>query len=173
VPAVISSRLTSLLLAVVTGVGTVSAQTTPPFDTAALAAVIDSAPRIRVRLATGWAGLDSPRLQRDSLHFLVGSTLDRGGRPVALLSPLALGDVREIRIPAGHRTGKGAALGAGIGAGLGLVVAVGAASEPQCLGCPTAGEGFLAVPIVALLGAGVGALIGSASTHWLTVYRSP
>ena len=165
-------RLGLLLLAALARGGTLAAQAIPALDSAALAALIDSTPRIQVRLPTGWATLDGPRLQRDSLQFRHGTTHDRGGRLVALPSPLAFADVSEIRMAAGNGSAKGAAIGAGIGAGLGLLFAIAASSEPDCLGCPSDSEGFMAVPIVAALGAGVGALLGSGATRWGTVYRS-
>ena len=150
-----------------------AAQAVPPPDTAALAALLDSTPRIQVRLPTGWATLDGPRLQRDSLQFRHGTTHDRGGRLVALPSPLAFAAVSEIRVAAGKRTARGAAMGAGIGAVLGLLLVSGLGSEPDCLGCPTEAEARPVIPLLAALGAGVGALIGSGSTGWRTVYRSP
>lgn len=166
-------RLGLLLLAALARGGTLAAQAIPPLDTGALAALIDSTARIQVRLPMGWATLDGPRLQRDSLHFRHGTTHDRGGRLVALPSPLAFADVGELRVAAGNRSAKGAAIGAGIGAGLGLLLAIAAASEPECLGCPTDADFVMAVPILAAMGAGVGALLGSGATRWRTVYRSP
>src|SRR6266446_9799696 len=140
--AVTLGRAGLVVLAGLAGRGPLDAQAAPALDRGALTAFIDSASRIRVRLPMGWANIDEPRLQRDSLQFRRGTTLDRGGRIVPVQPPLALADIAEIRVPAGHASGKGAAWGAGIGAGLGLVLAIGAALEPQCIGCPTNAEGF-------------------------------
>ena len=60
-----------------------------------LAASIDSSPRVRVRLSTGWVMLDHPRIERDSLTFATGTTLDRGGRWITVKPPLPLAAVQN------------------------------------------------------------------------------
>src|SRR2546423_11309201 len=104
-----------------------------------LAASIDSSPRVRVRLSTGWVMLDHPRIERDSLPFATGTTLDRGGRWITVKPPLSLAAVQTIQRASGNRAGKGAVWGGAIGTGIGLLLAVGAASEPQSYGSATGG----------------------------------
>jgi hypothetical protein len=162
-----------MVAGLIPGAGPLAAQAAPAADSVALTVRIQNAARIRARLPTGWATLEAPRLRQDTLHFLRGSAHDRGGRAVSLQPPLALGDIAEIQVPAGGQSKKGAAWGAGIGGALGLILAIAATAESDCLGCPTDAEGFVAVPILAALGAGVGALIGAGSTRWQTVYRAP
>jgi hypothetical protein len=81
-----------------------------------LAAAIDSAPRIRVRVSSGWMVLNHPQVRQDSLTFGTSQGLDRGGRSVALRAPLALAAVQEIQWPSGNRAGKGALWGGAMGA---------------------------------------------------------
>lgn len=138
-----------------------------------LAAAIDSAPRVRVRLSTGWVVLEHPRLQHDSLSFVVGKGLDRGGSWIRVTPPVSLAAVQEIQMVAGNRAGKGAAWGGGIGLGLGLVMAIGAASGPPSYGTPTGSESAVVVLGLGATGALVGALIGRGTTHWVTVYPAP
>jgi hypothetical protein len=130
--------------------------------------------RVQVHLAD-----PKPRLVRGSL---VGAEADsvrllsENGRDTLAFSTAELS---QIDTTAGRRarTGKGALLGAGIGAGAGLALAVAATIE-GCSGfCtdPSVGEIAAVSLIFAGVGAGVGALIGSA-THtdrWVPVSRSP
>src|SRR2546429_9246893 len=80
-----------------------------------LAASIDSSPRVRVRLSTGWVMLDHPRIERDSLTFDTGTTLDRGGRWITVQPPLSLAPDQTIHRASGNRAGTGAGWGRGIG----------------------------------------------------------
>jgi hypothetical protein len=96
--------------------------------------------------------------------------LNRGGSIVRLPPPLPVAQVAEIRTPVGSRTGRGAAIGAGVGASLGLLLFIGASSEGGGFG-PAGGEAALSVLGLSAVGAGVGALIGSAATRWESVYR--
>jgi hypothetical protein len=138
-----------------------------------LAAVIDSAPRVRVRLPSGWFVLEHPRIEQDRLSFAAGRGLDGGGRWINVKPPLSLAVVREIQLAAGNRVGKGAVWGGGVGAVLGFVLAIGAASEPQSYGTPTGSESAQLVVGLGAAGALIGALIGSRSTHWITVSSRP
>jgi hypothetical protein len=138
-----------------------------------LAASIDSAPRLRVRLSTRWVMLDHPRIQRDSLTFATGRTIDRGGRWITVKPPLSLAAVQAIQRASGNRAAKGALWGGAIGTGLGLVLAIGAASEPQSYGSPTGSESAELVIGLGVVGGLVGALIGSRSTRWVTIYSAP
>jgi hypothetical protein len=167
------AHLTLLLLATSVLGRPLGAQAFQPADRQALVASIDSASRVRVRLSTGWATLEEPRVRGDSLQFRRGSTNTQGGRVVPVQGPLALADLLEIRVPAGHRTLRGALWGGAIGAALGLALWVGASSEDsQGLGAPTDNEAFVVVPILTAVGAGVGALLATASPRWRTIYPS-
>lgn len=166
-------RATALVLAVLAGPALLRAQDLPSPGGGWLAARLEAAGHARIRLASGWAAVESPRLHGDSVRFTRGTMSDRGGRPVPLRPPLALGDVLELRVPAGNRAGTGALWGGAIGAGLGFIVALAAASSGPCFACPTAEESFIAVPVLAAVGAGVGALVGLGTTRWRTVYRAP
>ena len=138
-----------------------------------LAASIDSSPRVRVRLSTGWVMLDHPRIERDSLTFATGTTLDRGGRWITVKPPLSLAAVQTIQRASGNRAGKGAVWGGAIGTGIGLLLSIGAASEQQSYGSPTGGESATVVVGLGVVGALIGALIGSGSADWVTVFSTP
>src|SRR5207237_7988473 len=105
-----------------------------------LAALIDSSPRVRVRLSTGWVMLDHPRIERDSLTFVTGTTLDRGGRWITVKPPLSLAAVQMIQRASGNRAGKGAGGGGASGTRIGLVLSIGAAADKKSYASPIGGE---------------------------------
>jgi hypothetical protein len=132
---------------------------------------INASTRVRVRLHEGRQGkLYAPRADSTSLTYDRSEFLDRGGRLVTLPPPLSIRQLTEIQVPRGSHAGSGAKIGAGVGAGLALLAIV------VCHGTicqPSTGEAAVAVVVWALLGTGVGALIGDLSPRWHTVYPAP
>jgi hypothetical protein len=132
---------------------------------------INASTRVRVRLREGRQGnLYAPRADSMSLTYDRGEFLDRGGRLVKLPPPLSIRQLAEIKVAQGSHAGSGARIGAGVGAGLAILAIV------VCQGTlcqPSSGEAAAAVVVWTVAGAGVGALIGSLSPRWHTVYAVP
>jgi hypothetical protein len=129
---------------------------------------INTASRARVRLADAeWHRLAgtgrgmSPDGARVYLH-------DRGA--TGSLTEVALGDVRELQVAGGSNAGKGAFIGGAIGLGLGIVAVIALSGDEWIT--PSGGQAIAGMFLNTAAGAGLGALIGSASTHWRTVYRA-
>jgi hypothetical protein len=79
--------------------------------------------------------------------------------------------ITQIQVPHGSHALLGGKLGAGVGCGLSLLAI--AVTSGDGWTSPTAEEAGRAIVALTLIGAGVGALIGSASPRWRTVYDSP
>lgn len=130
---------------------------------------INAATRVRVRLVTGNRGtLYAPRADSAVLAFDRSAFFNSGGSVVVLPPPLAIARVAQIDVPDGSHAGHGAKIGAGIGAGVALL-AVAACSGSIC--GVTAGEAVGAVAVWSVIGAGLGAVFGSGSPRWRTIYR--
>jgi len=88
---------------------------------------------------------------------------------------LAARSVSKLQVSRGRKShaGKGAKIGGGVGAGLGIILSAAAAADDDCFGCPEVGvdTAILVAALFGATGAGIGALIGSAShsEHWATV----
>ncbi len=113
-------------------------------------------------------------------RYLVGPHLSGGTftyaamEPADSLAPLSLNGVDRIQVR-GSATGTGAAIGAGIGLVGGLAAGIGLTSSlcNDGLGCRNAGGGTAFIALASTLGGALlGALIGSGSKKWVTIYRS-
>jgi hypothetical protein len=127
---------------------------------------INAASRARVRLGDeGWHRLAGTGrgMSADG-----GRVYVRDGSSDSSLTEVALGDVRELQVARGSNAGKGAFIGGGIGLALGIAAVIAASSDDWTT--PTPGEGVVGMLVFTAAGAGIGALAGSASTHWQTVY---
>jgi hypothetical protein len=131
---------------------------------------INAASRLRVHLRTGsWASLHGAKADSSSFSYRHGEFLNSGGTWVNLPSPLLLKQVDQIQVARGSHAGSGAKIGGGIMAGLTLLAIVG------CEGSicePSSGEALAALVGWTALGSGLGALIGSGSPRWETVYSA-
>ena len=129
---------------------------------------INTASRARVRLGTeGWhrlAGTGSG-MSADG-----GRVYVREGSGGSSLTEVALGDVRELQVARGSNAGKGAFIGGGIGLGLSIVAVIALSGDEWTT--PSAGQAVAGMLLNTAAGAGIGALIGSASTRWRTVYQA-
>jgi len=137
-----------------------------------IAAELSAASKARVRLRNGtWITLDGPKAESSNITYRYGEFLNRGGTRVAIPGPLRVDQLSHIQISRGSHAAKGAKLGGGIGAGLGVVLfAVAAVDDP---GYFSTGESIQGTITLALFGAALGALIGSGSPRWQTVYTVP
>jgi hypothetical protein len=127
---------------------------------------INAASRARVRLGDeGWHRLAGTGrgMSVDS-----GRVYVRDGRSDSSLTEVALGDVRELQVARGSNAGKGAFIGGGIGLALGIVAVIALSGDDWTT--PTAGQAVAGMLVNTAAGAGIGALVGSASTRWRTVY---
>ncbi|HET7423821.1 MAG TPA: hypothetical protein VFJ92_09675, partial [Gemmatimonadales bacterium] len=128
---------------------------------------INTATHARVRLAEpGWHRLaGTGRASSDSTLVYV-----RGPSASPSLTEVSLREVRELQVARGSNAGKGAFIGGGIGLGLAIVAVLAASSDEWTT--PSGGQAVAAMLLNTAAGAGIGALIGSASKHWQTVYRA-
>jgi len=131
---------------------------------------INASSKARVRLIEGpRATLYSPKADSTSLGFKRGEFVNHAGSVVQLPQPLGVAQVAEIQVAKGSNAGKGAKIGGGIGAALALLAVAAMSGDPYV--SPTTGQAVTGVVAWTLIGGGVGALIGSASTRWKPVYR--
>jgi hypothetical protein len=131
---------------------------------------INASSKARVRLLEGpRATLYSPKADSTSLGFKRGEFVNHAGSVVQLSQPLGVAQVAEIQVAKGSNAGKGAKIGGGIGAALALLAIAVTSGDPYV--SPSTGQAVGAVVVWTFIGAGVGALIGSASTRWKPVYR--
>lgn len=127
---------------------------------------INAASRARVRLGDeGWHRLAGTGrgMSADG-----GRVYVRDGSADSSLTEVALGDVRELQVARGSNAGKGAFIGGGIGLALGIAAVIVASTDDWTT--PSAGQAVAGMLVNTAAGAGVGALVGSASTRWRTVY---
>lgn len=127
---------------------------------------INAASRARVRLSdAGWH-----RLAESGQAASADGTLVyvRDGSADSSLREVSLGEVRELQVARGSNAGKGATIGGGIGLALGIAAVIAASSDDWTT--PTGGQAIVGMLLFTATGAGIGALAGSASTHWHTVY---
>jgi hypothetical protein len=145
-----------------------TAQTLPP----EAMQQVNTASRIRVRLASGERGaLYAPAIDSASLSYTGSRLLGLGGSLAQLPPPLPVSQITQIQVPHGSHALLGGKVGAGVGCGLSLLAI--AVTSGDGWTSPTAGEAGRAIVALTLIGAGVGALIGSASPRWRTVYDAP
>lgn len=131
---------------------------------------INAATRARVRLVAGdRAILYGPRVDSVSLVYERSQFPRRGGKWVHLPPPLPIAQVTEIQVVRGSHAGSGAKIGAGIGAGLVFFLFLAANTD----GFFSAGDVLAGTLIAGVGGAALGALLGSASPRWGTVYPTP
>ena len=127
---------------------------------------INAASRARVRLGDeGWHRLAGTGrgMSADGGRLYV-----RDGKADSSLTEVALGDVRELQVARGSNAGKGAFIGGAIGLGLSIVAVIALSGDDWAT--PSAGQAVAGMLVNTAAGAGIGALVGSASTHWRTVY---
>jgi hypothetical protein len=129
---------------------------------------INTAAHARVRLADAeWHRLAGTGSGMSSDHAQV---YVRAGRADSPVTEVSLRDVRELQVARGSNAGKGAFIGGALGLGLGIVAVIGASGDDWTT--PTPGQAVTAMLVSTIAGAGIGALVGSASTHWRTVYEA-
>jgi hypothetical protein len=89
---------------------------------------------------------------------------------------IPLDRVRQLEISVGHQSnaGKGARIGLGVGAVTGLALGFGCASSDTLFQC-SGGEVVESTVVFGLIGAGVGGLVGlaSSSERWVKVAPVP
>lgn len=94
-----------------------------------------------------------------------------GGRIGAPVDPIPLEAIERVQVRRSN-AGRGSLIGLGIGTALGLFY-VASTSGDEWFGPSDTGEGILMVGSMAASGAAWGALIGSLSKGWRTVYERP
>jgi hypothetical protein len=133
---------------------------------------ISAASKLRVQLGgRDWRTLHAPTVDSVSLS----SRTDRfsGGASHHLSREVSVGlaEVTQIQIARGSHAGSGAKIGGAVGLGLSLLAV--AVTSGDAWVSPTTGQAVGAVVGWTAIGAGVGALIGSTSPRWITVYLRP
>jgi hypothetical protein len=132
---------------------------------------VSAASKIRVRLVRGgWGTLDGPAIDSVTLSYTGSRFLNRRGGNVQLAAPLPMAQVAQIQVPRGSHAGRGAQIGGTAGLGLSLLMVAAMASDPWL--SPTTGEAVGFAVGGTVMGVGLGALIGSTSRRWTTVYRA-
>jgi hypothetical protein len=131
---------------------------------------IGAASKIRVMLVGGGRRtLYDPTVDASGLAYS-DSLGPAGDRQAASPSPLPMAQVTRIQVPHGSHAGNGAKIGGALGLGLGVLGVVLASGDSWAT--PTAGEAVGAMLVTTAIGAGVGALVGTAVPRWKTVYAS-
>jgi hypothetical protein len=132
-------------------------------------AQINAATRAQLRLRSGARGVvHQPAATASTVAFASAEFLTPGGNRATADSPLPVGEIERIQVAIGNAALGGAKIGAGIGAGLALVAALVTAGEDFVSLTPA--EAAVSIVVTAGFGGLVGALIGSGSTRWQTVY---
>lgn len=145
-----------------------TAQTLPP----QAMQQVNAASRIRVRLASGERGtLYAPAIDSGSLSYTGSRLLGSSGSVAQLPPTLPVAQIRLIQVPHGSHALLGGKIGAAVGCGLSLLGI--AATSGDGWTSPTPEEAGFGIVALTVMGAGVGALIGSASPRWRTVYDAP
>jgi Trk-type K+ transport system membrane component len=171
------ARLSAFVVVVLAAPPVLRAQaTSAPFQDQ-----INAAVKIRVVGAWGRAELAEPSVSAGTIRYSRARALTSFSAPSALplsLSlilpqPLPLADVTEVQVPAGNDAVHGAVVGGLLLGGLMLVAGVAASSCDACITSGASAGDVISVTLVAgAIGAGIGALLGSTSTRWKTVYRA-
>jgi hypothetical protein len=121
---------------------------------------IHNASSARVRLAgEGWRPLAGT--SGALLYVGAGRTGDPAGA-------VPLDRVAQVQVRSGSHAGSGARIGGAIGLGLSAVALLLASTDSWT--SPTGGQVVSGLIGTTLFGAGVGALVGSSSPRWRTVY---
>jgi hypothetical protein len=145
-----------------------AAQTLPP----EAMQQVSAAPRIRVRLASGERGtLYAPAVDSGSITYTGSSLASQDGSLAQLPPPLPVAQITQIQVPHSSHALLGGKIGAGVGCGLSLLAIAVTAGDSWT--SPTAEGAGRAIVALTFIGAGVGALIGSGSPRWRTVYSAP
>jgi hypothetical protein len=133
---------------------------------------VNAAPRVRVRLVSGERGtLYGPAVDSVSLSYTRNRLLGSSGSLAQVPSPLPVAQITQIQVPHGSHALLGGKVGAAIGCGLSLIVI--ATTSGNGWTSPTPDEAGFEIVALTFMGAGVGALIGSTSPRWRTVYDAP
>jgi hypothetical protein len=130
---------------------------------------INATELVRVRLVQGKRRtLYAPQADSDSLRY---QTQKLNSRRTAVQLPRALpmADIAQIERPIGTHVVKGAIKGAVIGGAYGYLLCHANLPGGTC----SAKETITGVAVVALVGAGIGALIGNGRKRWETIYQAP
>jgi len=105
-----------------------------------------------------------------------GLTLHGPGLSDSSAVTIPLDRVRQLEISVGRQSnaGKGALIGFGLGAATGLALGIGCASSDSLFQC-TGGQVIQATVVIGLVGAGVGGLLGlaSSSERWEKIAAGP
>ncbi|PYP20842.1 MAG: hypothetical protein DMD53_09770 [Gemmatimonadetes bacterium] len=142
---------------------------------------INAAVKIRAVGAWGRAELTEPRVDADTIRYSRARVLASFSTPSALPQPrglvlpqpLPLEDLTEIQVPSGNDAAHGAVAGGLLLGLIGLVAGVATSSCDSCLGRGASAGNVIGVALIGgAIGAGIGALLGSTSTRWMTVYRT-
>src|SRR3954454_5329687 len=143
---------------------------------------INSASRARARLGDaewhrlppppGWGAAGGPGLAATGRGMSADGArvYVQDGATTSSLTEVALPEVRDLQVARGSNAGKGAFIGGAIGLGLSLVAVIALSGDDWA--APSSGQAVAGMLVNTAAGAGVGALIRSASTHWRTVYQA-
>jgi hypothetical protein len=133
---------------------------------------VNGSSRGRVRLASGeWGTVYRPVLDSGGLYYSVGHRTGQDRRRAPPPPPIPVARIALLQVPYGSHALLGGKIGAGIGCVLSLMVVAAASTDGWT--APSGAEAGRAIVSLTFNGAGVGALIRSASPRWKTVYRAP
>ena len=128
--------------------------------------------RVRVTMDSGTGAWIGTLVRRDSTSM----TLHGPGLSDSSAVTLPLDRVRQLEMSVGRQSnaGKGALIGFGVGAATGLAVGIGCASSDTLFQC-SGGDVVEATVVFGFIGAGVGGLVGlaSSSERWEKVAAVP
>ena len=128
--------------------------------------------RVRVTMDSGTGAWIGTLVRQDSTSI----TLHGPGLSDSSAVTLPLDRVRQLEMSVGRQSnaGKGALIGFGVGAATGLAVGIGCASSDTLFQC-SGGEVVEATVVFGFIGAGVGGLVGlaSSSERWEKVAAVP
>jgi hypothetical protein len=161
-------RPRSLVTALLLLAGPLTTLAAQELSTEALQA-IHSASRARVRLAgEGWRPLTGTAADSAG-GAATGALLYVGSGPSGQPSgAVPLSQIAQVQVRSGSHAGSGAKIGGAIGLGLTVLALIAASGDEWT--SPTAGQAVGSLIVTPLFGAGIGALVGSASPRWRTVY---
>ena len=153
------------LSAIVAGSARAQAASRPRPDTSWLSSRINGQALIRVSGSWGTRDLVQPRLSGSSFSYAAME-------PDSSAAPMMLDSIVRIQVR-GNSAGTGALIGAGIGfvGGLVSMIALTSALCSDGLGCSNEGGGTAMVTLRTTFGGALlGALIGSQTKKWVTIY---
>lgn len=118
-----------------------------------------------------WGTVYRPVVDSGGFYYTAGYRTGQDRRRAPPPPPIPVARIALIQVPHGSYALLGGKIGAGIGCVLSLMaVAAGSTDGWTTLSGAEAGRAIVSLTFI---GGGVGALIGSASPRWKTVYRAP